>query len=101
LAGYVAESDLASWKETLALLNTYAAPEELSALCNQLGDRLSAEPAAATLCYMCAANLQKATALWEAYHVPSADGTHTETSALLDLMEKLSVFQVRTASISE
>ena len=52
-AAYVASSDLANWKETLALLNTYAAPEELSTLCNQLGERLSDEPAAATLCYIC------------------------------------------------
>jgi len=48
-AKYVAESDLALWKESLALLNTYAAPEELSSLCNLLGDRLSMDPAAATL----------------------------------------------------
>ena len=99
-ASYVAESDLACWKETLALLNTYAAPEELSNLCNQLGDRLeglmgesSAFQSAATLCYMCAANLHKTTALWEAYHVPSADGVTSETAALLDLMEKLAIFQ--------
>ena len=90
---YVADSDLNCWKETLALLNTYAAPEELSSLCNQLGERLERDPAAATLCYMCAANLPKTTALWETYHVASPDGSHTETAALLDLMEKLAVFQ--------
>ena len=85
---YVAESDLSMWKETLALLNTYAAPEELSTLCNQLGERLESDPAAATLCYMCAANIPKTCALWEEYHV------QTETpSALLDLMEKLAIFQ--------
>mgnify|MGYP006176652593 CR=1 FL=1 len=63
-------------------------------MCNLLGDRLSMDPAAATLCYMCAANIERTTALWEAHHTP-ADGT-SETAALLDMMEKLSVFQVCT-----
>ena len=67
-AGYVGASSLATWRETLALLNTYAGPTELSPLCNQLGDRLHAErgdSAAATLCYMCAANIAKVTELWQ------------------------------------
>ena len=89
---YVEEADLAHWKETLALLNTYASPDELSALCNQLGDRLEANPAAATLCYMCAANIERTVKLWEMYYTaPSAESG--ETSALLDMMEKLAVFQ--------
>jgi protein transport protein SEC31 len=89
---YVEEADLAQWKETLALLNTYASPDELSTLCNQLGDRLEANPAAATLCYMCAANIERTVKLWEMYYnAPSSESG--ETSALLDMMEKLAVFQ--------
>ncbi len=88
---FVAETDIHKWKETLALINTYAAPEELSGLCNQLGDRLEADPAAATLCYMCAANIERTTQLWERYHAPSAEAG--ETSALLEMMEKLAIFQ--------
>ena len=59
-------SELSSWKETLGLINTYSGAEELGLLCNQLGERLEAEcgdSAAATLCYMCAANIAKVTEL--------------------------------------
>ena len=53
-------------QETLGLVNTYSSAEELGGLCNQLGERLEAErgdAAAATLCYMCAANIAKVTEL--------------------------------------
>ena len=89
---FVAESELSSWKETLGLVNTYSTAEELGGLCNQLGERLEAElgdAAAATLCYMCAANIAKVTSLWEQHHTGGADAT----AALMDLIEKLVVFQ--------
>ena len=92
-ARFVNESDLASWKETLGLVNTYSSAEELGLLCNQLGERLEAErgdSAAATLCYMCAANIAKVTALWQSHHSAADSGA---TAALLDLIEKLVVFQ--------
>ena len=91
-AKYVMESDLARWKETLGLLNTYATPEELSSLCNMLGERLEDDPPASTLCYMCAANVAQATTLWESYHAPSTEG-NGDSSSLIEIMEKLSVFQ--------
>ena len=70
-AKFVLESELASWKETLGLINTYSGAEELGLLCNQLGERLEAEcadSAAATLCYMCAANIAKVTELRQSHH---------------------------------
>ena len=93
---YVGESDLAAWKETLTLINTYSAAEELSGLCDQLGARLEAETgdaSSATLCFMCAANIAKVTELWAAYHCPQNGGGPEPTAALLDLMEKLIIFQ--------
>ena len=96
-AGYVGASSLATWRETLALLNTYAGPTELSPLCNQLGDRLHAErgdSAAATVCYMCAANVEKVTELWSEHHFGNgADASADGVASLLDFMEKLVVFQ--------
>ena len=58
-------------QETLGLINTYSGAEELGLLCNQLGERLEAEcadSAAATLCYMCAANIAKVTELRQSHH---------------------------------
>ena len=34
------ESDPAAWKETLAILVTYATPDELASLCDSLATRL-------------------------------------------------------------
>ena len=95
---YVVESDLSVWKETLGLVNTYASTEELGGLCNLLGERLEQETndvAGAAVCYMCAANMPKTLELWEAYHVGD-----DESSALLDLMEKVIIFQVGSSSPS-
>ena len=91
---FVTDSDLANWKETLALVNTYGGSDELSRLCNQLGEQLVANPSAAILCHMCAANIPAVTALWEVYYSPDAQSSrHKQAMGLLDLMEKLSVFQ--------
>lgn len=98
---YVAESSLASWKETLGLVNTYASAEELPVLCDQLATRLegeAADRAAATLCFMCAANTTKTVELWrmrfdEALQAaPGGD----DVAPLLELMEKCVVFQETT-----
>jgi protein transport protein SEC31 len=98
---YVAESSLASWKETLGLVNTYASAEELPVLCDQLATRLeteAADRAAATLCYMCAANTTKTVELWRMRFdeamaaVPGGD----DVAPLLELMEKCVVFQETT-----
>jgi len=94
---YVANSELSAWKETLGLVNTYASAEELPALCNQLASRLEVETgdaASATLCYMCAANTHKAVELWQAHYAAAvSSGSGDATGPLLDLMEKIVVFQ--------
>jgi len=74
---YVAESSLPAWKETLALIHTYASAEALQGLCNLLGERLEAEAgdaSAAVLCYMCAANTVKAVELWHARYSEQSAG---------------------------
>jgi len=98
---YVAQSALEAWKETLGLVNTYASAEELPALCDQLGARLEQEAsdaAAATLCYMCAANTAKAVELWRARYeeAMAAPPAGDENAPLLELMEKCVVFQETT-----
>jgi len=63
----VDESSLAHWRETLAILNTYAGDEELAPLCNRLALRLQSEEgdkATAMLCFMCAGNVAATTRLW-------------------------------------
>ena len=60
LMDLVLKSDLAQWKETLAILSTYGKSEEFPGLCEVLANRLENEfkdQRSATLCYMCAANV--------------------------------------------
>lgn len=60
---------LSDWKEVLALLATFAKPEEFTPLCESLGDRLvkeglDASHLPATMCYMCAYEPTKAIGEW-------------------------------------
>ncbi|KAL0349373.1 UNVERIFIED_CONTAM: protein transport protein SEC31B [Sesamum angustifolium] len=57
---------LKSWKETLALFCTFAQSDEWTLLCDTLAARLMAanDTAAATLCYICAGNIDKAVEMW-------------------------------------
>eukprot|EP00249_Psilotum_nudum_P022019 c28342_g1_i1 orf=734-3148(-) len=77
---------LKAWKETLALLCSYAQPEDWSFLCDTLAAKLDAAGniQAATLCYICAGNIEKTVELW------SRDlcGDSCGLSFLQDLMEK-------------
>ncbi|KAF1793506.1 WD40 repeat, conserved site [Phytophthora cactorum] len=75
-------SDLAEWRETLAILSTYAKSEEFPSLCDKLATRLEAagDLHSATLCFMCAVNVEKTAR------------THGHTFALHRLVEKVSVF---------
>uniref|UniRef100_A0A2P2MNN0 Uncharacterized protein MANES_10G135100 n=1 Tax=Rhizophora mucronata TaxID=61149 RepID=A0A2P2MNN0_RHIMU len=54
------------WKETLALLCTFAQNEEWTLLCNSLASKLMAanNTLAATLCYICAGNIDKTVEIW-------------------------------------
>lgn len=63
----VEESDPSDWQETLALLSTYGKTEEFPALCLALGERLDAagDEQNASLCYMCALDLARASKYWK------------------------------------
>lgn len=66
LADLVQQSDPKEWKETLAIILTYAKAEEYHVLCDALGDLLeqSGDEKHASLCFMCSMNLGKAGNYW-------------------------------------
>jgi len=66
LNDFVTGSHPGRWNETLAVLCTYATSEEFPSLCEALGDHLetAGDSPSASLCYMCALNLEKASKYW-------------------------------------
>nr|CAB3455189.1 unnamed protein product [Digitaria exilis] len=89
LMSFVSTWPLSSWKETLALLCTFAQKEEWNVLCDTLASRLLSvgDTLAATLCYICAGNIDKAVEIWSR-NLKSEDGGRTYVDLLQDLMEK-------------
>lgn len=88
-------SDTEKWQETLAILSTYAKAEEFPSLCLMLGKKLeeAGDLADASLCYMCALDINRATEYWIAQY--EAELTDDETHNLLALhkfIEKVSIF---------
>ncbi|XP_065910857.1 protein transport protein Sec31A-like [Dysidea avara] len=80
--------NLQNWREILAVLVTYAGPEDFAALCDQLGERMETELGgqyqdSASLCYICSGNVEKFLNAWEK-SAPS-----TTPLALQDLVEKV------------
>uniref|UniRef100_A0A7S4RGY3 WW domain-containing protein n=1 Tax=Ditylum brightwellii TaxID=49249 RepID=A0A7S4RGY3_9STRA len=67
LEDLVAASDPSKWQETLAILSTYGKSEEFPLLCLALGNRLegAGDGASASLCFMCALNLDRAVKHWK------------------------------------
>lgn len=94
----VANSETVMWHETLAILSTYAQSEEFPTLCVALGDRLqeAGDESSASLCYMCALNLERAVKFWQNQlfdKVSSSDfTTTTDLLALHEFVVKVSVF---------
>ncbi|KAL3814781.1 hypothetical protein ACJIZ3_016049 [Penstemon smallii] len=88
---------LKSWRETLALFCTFAQAEEWTILCDTLATRLMAagDSAAATLCYICAGNIDKAVEIWSKNLSIEHDGK-PYVERLQDLMEKTIVFALAT-----
>ena len=90
------------WKEVLAIISQYAKSEEFPALCEILGQRLESETGdesvvAATLCFMCAMNVEKVVDIW----VKETYKTHS-TDALQKTIELISVYRhavEKTASV--
>ncbi|EEF34442.1 nucleotide binding protein, putative [Ricinus communis] len=77
------------WKETLALLCTFAQNEEWSLLCNSLASKLMAvgNTLAATLCFICAGNIDKTVEIWSRNLTSEHEGK-SYVELLQDLMEK-------------
>ncbi|GFP92420.1 protein transport protein sec31 homolog b [Phtheirospermum japonicum] len=106
---------LKSWKETLALFctvsffspeieleviifhNVFGQPEEWAQLCDTLAARLMAagDATAATLCYICAGNIDKTVEIWSRNLSSELDGK-PYVDRLQDLMEKTIVFALAT-----
>lgn len=93
LESIVAQQSPSKWRETLALLCTYAQADQWFSLCSLVGDSLVAarDVEAALLCYICAGNLDKAVGLWSG----SLDLAR-EKERLYDIMEKASILYIGT-----
>uniref|UniRef100_M8AXY9 Sec16 Sec23-binding domain-containing protein n=1 Tax=Aegilops tauschii TaxID=37682 RepID=M8AXY9_AEGTA len=83
LMSFVSTWPLNAWKETLALLCTFAGKEEWNVLCDTLASRLlsAGDMLAATLCYICAGNIDKAVEIWSR-NLSSEDGGKTYVDLL-------------------
>jgi len=91
----VGSSNLANWKETLAIIATYSG-DQYQTLCEQLAERLEKEkfdPRSALICHICARNFPKTVSIW-AQGGFSAQGS--QKLALQDLVEKMTVLQEAT-----
>ncbi|PSS24436.1 Protein transport protein SEC31 B like [Actinidia chinensis var. chinensis] len=88
---------LKSWKETLALLCTFAQTEEWTSLCDVLASRLRAvgNTLAATLCYICAGNIDKTVEIWSRSLKTEHEGK-SYVDLLQDIMEKTIVLALAT-----
>lgn len=86
----VANSNLMTWTETLAILATYSG-DQYKPLCEQLALRLEKEKfdtRSAVVCYICAGNFPKTVNIWT-----SQPSCGTQKLALQDLVEKMAVLQ--------
>ncbi|XP_020519257.1 protein transport protein SEC31 homolog B isoform X2 [Amborella trichopoda] len=88
---------LNSWKETLALLCTFAQSEDWTVLCDTLASRLMAvgNTLAATLCYICAGNIDRTVEIWSQSLNSQREG-RSYMDLLQDLMEKTIVLALAT-----
>ncbi|KAH0916308.1 hypothetical protein HID58_030754, partial [Brassica napus] len=85
------------WKETLALICTFAEGDEWTSLCDALASHLlsSGFTLAATLCYICAGNVDKTVDIWlRSLEKDNAGESYSER--VQDLMEKTIVLALAT-----
>ena len=96
LMDYVKQSDLSKWRETLALLSTYGKSEEFNGMCEELARRLEQEAhdiPSATLCYMCATNVERTVQFWAAeLQRRNEQKGATDTLALQEFVERVVVY---------
>ncbi|XP_019412945.1 PREDICTED: protein transport protein SEC31 homolog B-like [Lupinus angustifolius] len=85
------------WKETLALLCSFAQRDEWTTLCDTLASKLigAGNTLAATLCYICAGNIDKTVEIWSRSLSTENEGK-SYVDRLQDLMEKTIVFALAT-----
>jgi hypothetical protein len=96
LETYIQQAELANgkWQEVLAILSSYAKAEDFNNYCSTLAARLSQElgeagQMPATLCYLCAIDVNNTLAKWVSTANLEAEGC----AALHSLIEKAVVFQ--------
>ncbi|KAE9616365.1 putative transcription factor WD40-like family [Lupinus albus] len=85
------------WKETLALLCSFAQRDEWTVLCDTLASKLigAGNTLAATLCYICAGNIDKTVEIWSRSLSTEHEGK-SYVDRLQDLMEKTIVLALAT-----
>ncbi|MQM06063.1 hypothetical protein Taro_038881 [Colocasia esculenta] len=88
---------LDSWKETLALLCTFAQKDEWTVLCDLLASRLMGvgNTLAANLCYICSGNINRTVEIWSRSLKAQHEGW-SYVDLLQDLMEKTVVLTMAT-----
>lgn len=109
----VYNADLASWKEVMATLCTFADAKEFPDLCEALGDRLEEQTKElevdggmrknASFCYLAGSKLEKVVAIWiqelqehesSGPQEPNSDSTFSvHVRSLQKLIEKVTVFR--------
>ncbi|KAF5469770.1 hypothetical protein F2P56_010332 [Juglans regia] len=85
------------WKETLALLCSFAQRDEWTVLCDTLASKLlnAGNTLAATLCYICAGNIDKTVEIWSRSLQTEHEGK-SYVDLLQELMEKTIVLALAT-----
>ncbi|XP_047340406.1 protein transport protein SEC31 homolog B-like [Impatiens glandulifera] len=98
LTNLVCTRPLKSWKEILALLCSFATKEEWTSLCSALASRLMAAGniLPATLCYICAGNIDKTVEIWSWSLSKELEGKSSYIDLLQNLMEKTIVLALAT-----
>lgn len=104
------ESNLINWRETLAVLSTYAQTDDYYRVCIVLGNRLEqiGDIKSASLCYMCALNLEKAIEYWKTQLdevtasgiLQNDDPSEDDLISLHEFIVKVSVFMQANSSVS-
>ncbi len=109
-AALVTRRPVAQWRETLAVLATYTGAEQWAGLCDALASRLAHAGMhhAASLCYVCAGNVDQAVAYWakavsaaaaaNGSVCAAADAGAAEVAAMQAVIEKSIVMGLATNS---
>lgn len=95
----VQNCEISCWKEALAAVLTYAKPEDFPVLCETLGKRLEEEKDSAlvpyaTLCYICAGNVEKLAHCW--VRLQKKDGC---LQSLQELVEQVMILRAAVAQL--